>query len=315
MIRWLLLVVLGIGVLAGLGAAVQLWLEARAVQRDLETRIAVPADTPPDLLHRWFDVTPVHVRYTAAWQKFTIAVPRHVFQTDPTIWARMHFEDWDRLPATERQVPLASMLARRGAAIHAGDCWPVMSPGDWDDVPQPIRAVALLGIIEYWTRFYAVGETFGHGIVDMVRTVQAVVMSESWFEHRSVLTNSDGTRDLGMAGASAYARGVISDWHERGLVDFTLTDEEYFNPWHAGRFVAFWFDLMLHEADGDVELAIRAYNRGIYQARRGRGDDYLDGVLRRRRQFMEGPSRSPTWTTVLAWREEPESRPRPRCVW
>jgi hypothetical protein len=299
--------------LAGLGVLGRVWWDARAVRQAIGESLLLPDEAVPDLLHRWFDVTPVEVTWTAAWEKFTSPISRYVFRTDHTVWARMHFEDWDRLAAQERAQPLRALLDRTGAVVRAGDCWPVMSAFDWDDVPQPIRAVAILGVVEYWTRFYSVGEQYEHPIPDMVQVAQAIVMSESWFEHRAVLTNPDGSRDIGMAGASAYARRVITEWYVRGLVDFTLSDDQYFNPWHAGRFVAYWFDLMIHEADGDVDLAIRAYNRGIGRARRGEGDEYLAAVRRRRRQFMQGESRSPTWNTIVRWRDDLSDTHRPRC--
>lgn len=293
---------------------VRFGLEARAIRSYIDREIAVPADHPPALLFRWFDTTWVEVQFTAAWEKFTRRVPRYQFRTDHPLWARMHFEDWDSLPAREREEPLRNMLVRSGTVMQAGDCWPLMTASDWDNVPQPVRAVAILGVLEYWTRHYAVGEQFEHEIAQMVQVVQAIVMSESWFEHRSVLVNHDGSRDLGLAGASAYARGVVIARHADGRVDFTFEAEDYFNPWHAGRFVAFWFDLMLLEADGDVDIAIRAYNQGIARARAGHGDDYLAAVRRRQRQFIAArQSRSATWNTARAWREHPPSTPRPRC--
>lgn len=298
---------------AGLGVGGRIWLEARAVTQYIDSHILLPPDTPPDLLHRWFDLTPVAVTYTAAWEKFTVVVPRYQFHTDPTLWARMQLEDWDALPPDERQVPLHAMLERSGAVIHAGDCWPLMTAYNWDIVPQPIRAIAILGVLEYWTRYYGVGSAYDLDIAAMVRTVQAIVMSESWFQHRSVLTNGDGTRDLGLVGASAYARDVIRKRAAAGRIDFSFDDEQYFNPWHAGRFVAFWFNLMLDEADGDVEVAIRAYNQGIWRATHGEGDDYLAAVLRRRWQFMGEEARSPTWNAILAWRAAGPREPQPRC--
>jgi hypothetical protein len=310
------LIVMAVAVtLAGAVAGARVWMKARAVQAFIERHIGVPDDPPPDLLHRWFDVTPVPVVFTAAWEKFFIAVPRYVFETDPTIWARMHFEDWDRIPAADRGVALEAMLARSGLVIHAGNCWPYMTATDWDMVPQPIRAVAILGLLEYWTRYYAVGELFELDIGRMVHLVQAIVMSESWFEHRSLLVNDDGSRDIGLAGASAYARDVIRRWHADGRVDFSFEDDEaYYNPWHAARFIAFWFDLMLSEADGDVELAIRAYNQGIARARAGGGDAYLAAVERRLRQFIGAETtRSPTWNAVRAWSRQPPPAHRPRC--
>lgn len=303
-----------VAALAGGGAVLRVGLEAHAVSRDVERAIALPDDAVPALLFRWFDTTPVSVRYTAAWEKFVVRVPRYQFRSAHPLWGRMHFEDWDHLPHGERHRPLQAMLDRSGLVVHAGDCWPMMTAGDWADVPQPIRAAAILGVLEYWTRHYAVGDAFDLDIVVMVQVVQSIVMSESWFEHRSVLVNHDGSRDLGLGGASEYARGVIVDWYARGRVDFVFADDDYFNPWHAGRFVAFWFDLMLLEARGEVDLAIRAYNQGIGRARDGHGDDYLAAVRRRQRQFVAADvSRSPTWNMVRAWQRRPAPAHRPRC--
>ena len=43
----------------------------------------------------------------------------------------------------------------------------------------------------------------------------------------------------------------------------TFTDDDYFNPWLASRWLAFWVDLMLQEANGDMDLVVRVYNWGI----------------------------------------------------
>ena len=303
-----------VALLAAAGALLRVGLEALALSRAIGRAIVLPDDDPPALLFRWFDTTPVAVRYTAAWEKFIVRLPRYEFRSAHPLWGRMHFEDWDYLAESERHAPLQAMLDRSGVVVHAGDCWPHMTTADWDAVPQPIRAVAILGVLEYWTRYYAVGSDFDLEIIEMVEVVQSIVMSESWFEHQSLLVNDDGSRDLGLGGASAYARGVIASWYTSGRVDFVLAEDDYFNPWHAGRFVAFWFDLMLEEADGDVGLAIRAYNQGIGRARAGHGDDYLAAVRRRQRQFIAAAvSRSPTWNLVRAWQRRPATAHRPRC--
>ena len=87
-------------------------------------------------------------------------------------------------------------------------------------------------------------------------------------------------------GASQYARDTLRRWHARGLVGFTLRDEEYFNPWLASRWLVFWLGLSIGEARGDLDLAVRAYNVGISRAIAGDGEAYLEGVERRRQRYV-----------------------------
>ena len=138
-----------------------------------------------------------------------------------------------------------------------------MTAADWDDVPQPVRAMAVVGMIEYRVRFYEVGAAYELDSTLVMRTVKAVAMSESWFDHRAFYVNADGSADIGIGGASAFARDALRRLHARGAADFTLADDEYDNPWLATRWLAFWLRLSLDEARGDLGLATRAHNVGM----------------------------------------------------
>ncbi len=88
---------------------------------------------------------------------------------------------------------------------------------------------------------------------------------------------------------------------ERGVLDFSFTDDDYFNPWHATRAAVVWFGLELARARGDVPLAIRAYHRGFEAAHAGEGAAYLENVLRVRERYFASSLKSPTWRALRGW--------------
>ena len=283
------------------GALVVLFLAALAFGGFYLHRFVTTSNTPqlpeaPSPLRALSDRRLVSVTMTTpSWQKVRDGVTVDTLRTDHRLWRKMHFNDWDAIPAEFRQPALLAMVDSYRPLFAGPAIWREMRVSHWNQVPQPIRAMAFLRMIWFWARYEELGAEFGLSPTRLATTVAAIVMAESWFEHRATNVNQWGNRDLGLAQCSDHCRTVLAQMAEDGEIGFALTDADYFDPWMATRVAVVWFERELIRAGGDVDIAIRAYHRGLDNAMDEKGDAYHARVVRLRERYIRSQEASPTW--------------------
>jgi hypothetical protein len=273
--------------------------------------ITSPPVAAPSVRDAFIDDTRVNVSISVPGGQLPWVTTPDALVGDVALWRRMHLADWNRVPEPLREAGLEAMLRRYREVLTSPSAWDRMNADDWDLIPQPIRTVAFRHMTAYWAGYYDLGAAHGLPRHVMSDTLAAIVMSESWFDHRAIGVNRDGTRDVGLAGASEFARLRLRELHASELVDLGPEDEAYFDPWVATRFAAVWLGLLMDEADGHVDHAIGAYNRGIAGAGDALGLKYTATVHRRRSVFIRNQGSPPAWDYVWRRAREIERRAWP----
>ena len=285
-----------IGMVIALAGAADRWLRTT-------TFATIPA-APAPVSHLFVAPVALSITVSTAGQRAPWVTTDQELRDSAEMWKRMHVADWDSVPAPLRAQGLDNMVRRYGHILNHPSAWDRMDGFDWDAVPQPIRTIAYRRMTAYWSGFYRVGAEFGLSAAVVSETLAAIVMSESWFDHRAQAVNRNGTLDVGLAQASPFARQRLRALHASGHVDANLTEDGYYNPWMGTRFVALWMLLMIEEANGDLDMAVRAYNRGSGDARDALGAEYLAAVQRRLAQYIRNGGAPPSWDYI--WRQARE---------
>lgn len=218
-------------------------------------------------------------------------------------WRIIGPSGWDALPKEIRDESLKRQFESYGYALDS-TVWNEMNLNDWNKLPKIVRMTSFLKIAEKIAEEYDLQKYSKQpGVIEKF---QSILIQESYLNHRSVRRenktvkpkkNNYTNTDIGVGQNSDWSRNRLRKTNEFK----NIKDENFFNPLISISAAAYEFRDRLKEANGNLELAIKAYNAGISAARTNteRAKEYFNWVQNRHKILTE-PDKNlqPTWTYI-----------------
>jgi hypothetical protein len=147
--------------------------------------VSSPTVAPIDVHTTLVDSTPLTVTVPAGGEAVAWRTTAGDLRRNRSLWRAMHLANWNGVPEPLRVEGLDNMFVAYRAVLWQPGTWDKMDVHDWDRIPQPMRTVTYRQMVAFWSGYYGVGQRYGLSPRLMTDTLAAVVMSESWFNHRA----------------------------------------------------------------------------------------------------------------------------------